>query len=249
MITPVLHNSAEQMKQIAKFEEFLKSHDGGKVLDIACGGGVFTRRLTDGLKSYISVLGLDIKSNIRDEFIATAGGHDVTFVQSKIHDFLTTEQAFDTISMSNALHHLEGVGDVLSSLKDILNPAGTVIINELFRDGLSPAQQIQHEQHRFLARLHTTAGEFHREAYTRSEIRDLITSAGLAIQNTFESSNRDAPITRTPGRLITRAHSAMQRAYPNGPPREVKQELGRLTKRNTEVGTAPAPQLALVCSP
>ena len=33
-------------------ENYLKTHDGGHLLDIACGGGAFTKRLISGLKSY-----------------------------------------------------------------------------------------------------------------------------------------------------------------------------------------------------
>ena len=46
------------------FEDFLKKQDAGTVLDIACGDGTFTKRLVENLKSYTSIIGLDMV-NIR----------------------------------------------------------------------------------------------------------------------------------------------------------------------------------------
>ena len=228
-------------------EDFLRTHQAGTILDIACGNGAFTRRLTENLKSYISITGLDIKESLRSEFLDNVQQHNVTFITSTIHDYLNSPQSFDTISISNGLHHLEGVGEVLCGVRGILNAGGTIIINELYRDNLTAAQRTQYEQHCFMAKLHRAGGEYHGQTYSRSEIHGFIASAGLRIRHAIDNTNADAPVSHEPGRLIHRARLAMDRAYPEGPTQAVAKELERLMKRNAEIGIAAPPQLILVC--
>jgi ubiquinone/menaquinone biosynthesis C-methylase UbiE len=228
-------------------EDFLKTHDAGALLDIACGGGAFTKRLTENLKSYTSVLGLDIKAESSDGFFEAVKGHDISFISASIHDYLETADAFDTVSVSNALHHLEGVGEVLKDVRNILNEGGTFIINEMHCDNLTPSQQTQRDQHKFLADLQRAAGEYHRETWSRSEILEFVANAGLRIQHTYENANEDAPITKEPDRMVERAQTAIEKAYPAGAPNSVNTERDRLAARSSEIGSSPPPQLTLVC--
>jgi|AP95_1055475.scaffolds.fasta_scaffold25416_2 2-polyprenyl-3-methyl-5-hydroxy-6-metoxy-1,4-benzoquinol methylase len=230
-----------------ELEDFLKTHDAGTVLDIACGSGAFTKRLTGNLKSYTSVIGLDIKADTRDDFLEAVQGHDISFVASSIHDYIESTGRFDTISVSNALHHLEGVGEVVKSVCGILNAGGTFIVNEMHGDDLTPTQQTQHDQHRFLADLQRSAGEYHRETWSRDEILGFITHAGLRVQHSFENNNEDALVTKEPGRLVERAQAAIDKAYPDGAPESITAELDRLVARNNEIGSSSPPQLTLVC--
>lgn len=230
------------------FGDFLKKQDAGTVLDIACGGGAFTKRLVENLKSYTSIIGIDIKAEFRDGFLETVDGHDVSFIASSIHDYLkTTDNRFDTISISNALHHLEDVGEVLKNVRNILNDGGTIIVNEMHRDNLTPAQQTQHDQHKFLANLHRKVGEYHLETWSRSDIFELVTNAKLSVQHEYENKNEDAPITKEPNQMAERARSAIENAYQANAPEDVIVERDRLAVRSSEIGSSPPPQLTLVC--
>ena len=233
---------------MTNLEDLLKTHDAGTVLDIACGGGAFTKRLADSLQSYTSILGLDIKAESRDAFLEAVEGHDISFVASSIHDYLkSTGARFDTISVSNALHHLEDVGEVLKNVRNILNDDGAVIVNEMHCDNLTPSQQTQHDQHKFLADLHRAGGEHHRETWSRSEILSFAANAGLRVQHRYENTNEDAPITKEPERMVERARDAIERAYPDGAPDTVIVERDRLAARSSEIGSSSPPQMTLVC--
>lgn len=228
-------------------EDVLKTQDIGALLDIACGGGTFTRRIVEHATSCTSITGVDIKAGARAEFLAGLAGHQVEFVASPIRDYLSTAGTFDTISVSNALHHLEDVGEVIKALPGHLKDGGIVIVNEMHRDGLTPPQQTQHRQHRFLAKIHRAAGEYHRETWSRREIFGFVEAAGLSVLHTFENSNEAAAVTKEPGRLIERAKAAIDGAYPDGAPQTVRAELEDLTRRAAEIGSSPPPQLTLVC--
>ncbi|MDP6039001.1 MAG: methyltransferase domain-containing protein [Candidatus Latescibacteria bacterium] len=231
-------------------EDFLRTQEGGNLLDIACGSGSFTHRLIDSLKSYISVTGLDIKPTLQTDFLKNVDGHDVTFVASAVADYLENAGSFDTISISNAIHHLEGVGDILGDLRNILNFGGTVIINEMYSDDLTPAQETQRDLHGLMAKLQCVMGEYHRGAFTRGEIHDFINNAGLIVQHTFTVRKDDAPVQKetdgTDG-PTSRVQETIDKAYPDGAPSAVCQELDQLKIRATEIGSAPPPQLTLVC--
>lgn len=232
---------------MTRLEDFLKTHNGGRVLDIACGAGAFTRRLAEHLASYDNITGIDIKADARDDFLEAVGGHDVTFIAGSIHDFVADADTFDTLSVSNALHHLENVGDVLRDVVGILADGGTMIVNEMHRDNLTPTQQTQFEQHRFLADLQRAAGEYHRETFRRDEILAFVRDAGLDVLHTFENDNADADASREPGRIIERAGKAIEAAYPHGAPMEIASKLQQLSERSATVGSSPPPQLTLVC--
>jgi len=233
------------------FEAFLKTHDGGHVLDIACGSGAFAKRLITGLKSYQSVTGLDIKDSVGAEFLKHVEGHDVAFIASPIADFFKSGRRFDTVSISNALHHLEGVEAILSGLRTIVNPGGVIIVNEMYADGLTPAQETQRLQHSFMADLHRKTGEYHRAPFTRKELDTMIDNAGLSVQHRFRVANAEAPVQKETGEsngIANRLQPAIDRAYPDGAPSDVMIRFDQIKKRAADIGIAPPPQLVFVCT-
>lgn len=233
-------------------EDYLKNREGGHLLDIACGGGNFTKRLVTNLKSYTSVTGLDIKPTVKDDFLNNIDGPQVTFIASPIADFLKQTHTFDTISISNALHHLENVQDILSNLIPLCKSNSTVIINEMYSDRLTPAQEVQRDLHSFMADMHRLAGEYHRGPFSTDEIYTLINNAGFAIQHTFEVKNEDPPSQTGPetatSNSVTRIQTAIENAYPENPPQDVLTKFEQLKTRAAQHGIGTPPQLTFVCT-
>lgn len=233
------------------FESYLNQQDGGDILDIACGGGNFTKRLTSNFKSYKSVTGLDIKPNLKDAFLENITGSNVTFVNAPIADYLSQNNTYDTISVSNALHHLEGVQDILTQITKLLRPNGTFIINEMYSDNLTPAQESQRDLHSFMADLHRLAGEYHRGPFSTEEIHAMIDQANLKIQHQFKITNEDAPIRTGPeaaDHYAQRIQTALDSAYSQGPPQNILDQFAQLKTRASQVGVGTPPQLTFVCS-
>lgn len=229
-------------------EDFLADYDAGNLLDIACGGGRFTRLLTDGCRSWSSVVGLDIKAGAGEDFTGAMDTDAVRFVASPIADFLKdpVSAPFDTVSIANALHHLEGVGDILRQLSDVVSPDGTVIICEMYADDLTPAQQTQRDLHAFMAELHRAAGEYHRSVFTRAEIDTMVADAGLQVRHRFHEANDTEPAGDSP--MVSRLEEAISRAYPEGAPTSVETRRDELLERAEATGVGTPPQLTLVCT-
>jgi len=229
-------------------EEFLVAYDAGSLLDIACGGGRFTRLLVDGCRSWRSVVGLDIKEGIRQDFLSLMGTDSVRFVASPIADFLrdAVANSFDTVSISNALHHLEEVGDVLRQLRDLMSPDGTLILCEMYADNLTPAQQTQRDLHAMMAELHRAAGEYHRSVFTCAEIDAMVAAAGLAVRHRFHEANDTPPAGDSP--MVSRLEEAITRAHPAGAPADVVTRRDELLERARATGVGTPPQLTMVCA-
>ncbi|MDA0336689.1 MAG: class I SAM-dependent methyltransferase [bacterium] len=229
-------------------QEFLAAYDAGNVLDIACGGGRFTRLLIDGCRSWQSVVGLDIKQEAGQDFISLMGTDSVRFVAAPIRDFFRDPAAgpFDTVSIANALHHLEGVGDVLRQLRDVVTPGGTLILCEMYADDLTPAQQTQRDLHALMAELHRAAGEYHRSVFTRAEIDTMVAAAGLDVRHRFDDANDSPPAGDSP--MVSRLEEAISRAYPDAVPAAVESRRDELLARARDTGVGTPPQLTLVCA-
>ncbi len=232
-------------------EAYLKTRDGGDLLDIACGGGAFSRKLADNLKSCQSVTGLDIRSGLEADFIKNVDVQNVAFVASPISDFLDSGRSFNTISVSNALHHLEDVEAVLGRLHVLLKPGGVVVISEMYADDLTPAQETQRRMHSMMARLHRVSGEFHRAPFTRAELDSMVRHAGFTVLHRFQVANTEARVRNDPGEsggMADRFQNALDQAYPDGAPPEVVEEIKQIKDRAAKTGVAPPPLLILVCT-
>jgi hypothetical protein len=70
----------------------------------------------------------------------------------------------------------------------------------------------------------------------------------LEIVHRFENLNRDAEIAKEPGRIVERARTAIEKAYPTGAPDETSAELKRLVERSESIGSSSPPQLTLICT-
>lgn len=135
----------------------------GKVLDVGCGGGVFTR----GIRHYrrdLELWGVDIsKKSIK---YAQATSKDVTFLYGDAYQLPFKNQTFDAVVCFDLLEHLEDPPKALRGIKRVLKPGGVFHsatplegslftvhgwLWKLFR--FNPKEQIGHVQHFTLEQL------------------------------------------------------------------------------------------------
>lgn len=159
-------------------DDLLRTIDGGRVLDAGCGAGYFTRRLAGSLRSYESIIGIDPDKDSLDEARRQTDDPDVRYRQMSVLDLEADPPRFDTVAISNALHHVEDPSQVLRRLVSVLRPGGTLVVNELYCDDLNRLQAIGRDVHHFKAACDELQGRVHRPTFTRQEIRDLVASAG-----------------------------------------------------------------------
>jgi len=112
-------------------------------------------------------------------------------VVKNIYDYINSGNKFDTISMSYSMHHLEGIEAILKNIHKLINPNGTVILNEMYRDDLTEAQLTHRYFHELGAEIDRINGTYHAPVYSIKEIEDLIKLANFQKYEILFTKNDD----------------------------------------------------------
>ena len=167
------------MYQLAELQKYLKRINAGHLLDVATGEGDFLLFLLESFSSFDSATGLDIN----DENLKIArnkiGRQKVDFLQGNVRRLPFEENYFDTITVSNSLHHFDNPAKAIQSMLRTLIPGGLLVINEMVNEHLNPAQQTHFDYHSLKAEIDTASGGYHREIYTLQELQEIIRQSAL----------------------------------------------------------------------
>ncbi len=154
---------------------------GGRVLDVATGTGGFVRVLLDGLRDHAEIVGIDTNGDRAAAFAAAfADAPRVRFARMDAHGLAFPDASFDTVCVSNSLHHFADPVPVLAEMLRVLRPGGHLVINEMYRDGQSEPQMTHVELHHWWAAVNRLSGEIHRDTYERAQIVEIVEGLGLS---------------------------------------------------------------------
>jgi ubiquinone/menaquinone biosynthesis C-methylase UbiE len=162
---------------------------GGRILDVATGDGSFVRLLADNLKDYSEIIGIDV-----DESAVTASreknsNNRITFAVMSGDCIRFEDNGFDTVAISNSLHHLADLENTLGEMRRVLKPGGLVVINEVFSDGQNEKQLTHAYLHELHAEVDAILGIPHRTPYRKQEIVDIARDMGLEDLRYFVHEN------------------------------------------------------------
>jgi ubiquinone/menaquinone biosynthesis C-methylase UbiE len=85
-----------------------------------------------------------------------------------------TNHYFDTITLSNALHHIEDTQKLFIEIKRVCKIGGSMVINEMLNEGNAAMQDTYMQYHRFMAEIDRQLGQFHREPFSLKELTALV---------------------------------------------------------------------------
>jgi SAM-dependent methyltransferase len=163
--------------------------DGGRVLDVGTGKGDLISTLAVLLDDFSSFTGVDLDQEKLDKAMDRLEGLPARLLVMDAGEMTFEDGSFDTVCISYSLHHLERPGDVLAEMVRVLRPGGTFILQEMYSDGeQSPAQVTDMLSHHWDSRIDTLLGKFHRETYTRDEIRNAVDGLHLTDVEFFETT-------------------------------------------------------------
>lgn len=154
-------------------EGALSTISGGNVLDIATGSGGFITFLMDSLNDFTEITGIDF--NERPLEVARKA-----HFQENIHlrrmdaarmDF--PDGYFDTVSISNSLHHMIDLPGVLQEMIRVCKSGGHIIICEMYRDRQTETQLSHVLLHHWWAAVDTARGITHFETFTRQQVIEI----------------------------------------------------------------------------
>ena len=149
-----------------KFVREFLGHDLGRVADIGCGPGVFTRYLCRNAK-YVFAADVD-HASLRRTFTRHAREKNLAPLVMRVNQLPIRDAFLDTVLFLEVLEHLEDDAGALREIARILRPGGNLIISVPVPPGEIDADEFGHK----------------REGYTRADLLRLLESIGFKVQRT-----------------------------------------------------------------
>jgi ubiquinone/menaquinone biosynthesis C-methylase UbiE len=168
---------------------------GGRVLDVATGGGAFIETLMKTLKDFDSFVGVDYcPSDASREEMESARkrfeGKPVRLLQMNAERLEFEDGSFDTVCISYSMHHLANIDAVLAEMMRVLRPGGCFILQEPYSDGdQTEAQKADRLQHEWGAKIDTLRGITHNETFSRERIIGIVRSLDLSELEVYDSTH------------------------------------------------------------
>jgi len=161
---------------------------GGKVLDVATGNGGFIHFLMEGLKDYEEIIGIDTKEGLEEVFDEQFGGKSIRYQQMDAAKMEFADESFDTVCISNSLHHMPDLSATLNEMLRVLKPGGYLILLEMYCDNQTETQMTHVQLHHWWGAVDRSQGVSHNETFRREEILELVAGLGLAEMRVNELS-------------------------------------------------------------
>ena len=159
--------------------------DAGSMLDVAVGRGEFLKFAMGAFRSWHSAAGIDFDPELLHTAQQEFAGSPVILVFSSALTMPFIDHYFDTITMSNAMHHIEELQPLFAEFNRVCKSKGLIIINEMLNEGFSDMQETYMLYHRLIAEMDNQLGQYHREPYTLRELTGLIKESDLQLQDQF----------------------------------------------------------------
>jgi ubiquinone/menaquinone biosynthesis C-methylase UbiE len=165
--------------------------DAGRVLDVASGVGQFTRLLVDCLGGFNEIVGIDTSEKAIGKANESFSEPTVRFEQADAASMPFPAHRFNTVTLSNSLHHMEDLEAVLAEIRRILVPGGRLILFEMHSDAPNPASQNAIDLHLWAAAVDRAIGRFHDPVLTREQLASQIESLHLQRQTVIDWHSED----------------------------------------------------------
>ncbi|HKI89534.1 MAG TPA: class I SAM-dependent methyltransferase [Draconibacterium sp.] len=225
--------------------DFFRDKHVNKILDVGTGSGDFVKILRDTFPK-AEINGVD--PNTESLGKAKKIFPDVTFREMVAEDLIFEDNTFDIVSMSMALHHLPKVKKGLKELKRVVIPTGWIIINELFSDNLSPAQEVHKQFHHFRSYIDRLTGVSHRETFRKEEILQIIRDAGISVQFYFDDS-KEVNLVAEDGELemrVQKMKDALEKIKDRPEYDALKPQIEDFREKALKFGFQPATRVVVV---
>jgi|WetSurMetagenome_2_1015567.scaffolds.fasta_scaffold321489_2 ubiquinone/menaquinone biosynthesis C-methylase UbiE len=163
----------------------LGNYDAGSLLDIAVGRGDFLRFALGSFHTWKSAAGIDLDPESLRIAAMEFSNTSVILILGSALNMPFTGSYFDTVTMSNALHHIEALQPLFTETGRVCKARGLIVINEMLNESHSLLQESYMLYHRLLADVDNQLGHFHREPFTLKELLSIIKTSGFDMIDYF----------------------------------------------------------------
>jgi len=163
----------------------LGNYDAGSLLDIGVGRGDFLKFAIHSFRTWRSAAGIDIDPQALRIATKEFSNTPVILIQGSALHMPFTDRYFDTVTMSNALHHIENLPPLFTETSRVCNFRGLIVLNEMLNESHSQLQETYMLYHRLSADVDNQLGHFHREPFTLKELLSVIKTSGFDMVEYF----------------------------------------------------------------
>jgi len=160
-------------------------YDAGSWLDVATGRGDFLKFALGSFHSWNSIAGIDNDPEpllmAKEQLTDTP----VILVMGSALEMPFTNGYFDTVTMSNALHHIENLPRLFSETARVCRKKGLVIINEMLNEDNTAFGETYMLYHRLISDIDNQHGRYHRDTYTLKEMLSLVDTEHFQLADYF----------------------------------------------------------------
>ncbi|WP_185971064.1 class I SAM-dependent methyltransferase [Alkalicoccobacillus porphyridii] len=158
----------------------------GRLLDIGTGAGKFIPTLKHIFKDYQEIVGIDSDEDSLEQAQKQFSSQNIQFLKMNAERLAFDDDSFDSVCISNSLHHLMRPEAALNEMKRVLKPGGLFLINEMFSDQQTEEQVTHMLYHHLEADIDAELGTPHKHTYKKQEILDMVHGLEINIKKQFE---------------------------------------------------------------
>jgi len=146
-----------------------------RAVDLGCGTGIILDLLA---QRYAEVVGLDVSLEMLEGFDTERLGDELLLLRGDMANLPMAPDSFDVVVCRSALHHMDDEVAVLAEICRVLRPGGSLILGEPANDNVLTRLA------RWWVKRRPSYGTIHTidRAYTRAQLRDLLSQAGLTVK-------------------------------------------------------------------
>lgn len=214
-----------------KFKQLLLNKDLGKVIDIGTRRGEFLFRLKEYARSFDELIGIDTNEK-EIELLKEKEEDNIHFLKMDGYSIEYPDEYFNTVALSNTLHHLNNIDGMLNEMLRVLKKGGYFVINEMFHDNQSPSRQTHGLMHILEGEIDTELGRIHNKTLTKQEIVNIVENLGLKsfeMAEYFETSEFDKKAQKKYEKL-----DKMLLSVKDSPKYNYFEEKAKIIKKNYE---------------
>ncbi|MCP4632044.1 MAG: class I SAM-dependent methyltransferase [candidate division Zixibacteria bacterium] len=169
-----------------QLKEKLKHLSGGRILDVCTGFGGFVKQLKDSFGSYDKIIGIDQSEEYIEKAEKEIKDDNIRFEAMNAEDLQFADSSFDTVSISNSLHHLKNPDKVLNEMTRVLKKGGLFIICEIIFDKELETENSHHHIHHWWAEVDRLNNITHNKTISRKNVFELASKLNLKELDSFE---------------------------------------------------------------
>lgn len=157
-----------------QFAQLLNDSKKQRFLDVCSGPGNFYNFVTQVYDGYEELIGIDTMERMVQIANQSKPNDRVRYELGDVYAIPFEDESFDVVSLQYSLHHLDRVEDALKEMARVLKPDGFIVVNEMLREPLEPAQISHRKLHHFAAAIDRAMGDVHNDTYSKEEVINLL---------------------------------------------------------------------------